>query len=58
MAVARITHRYADGSETELELSTDHDYPDALDDLTTRILAMYASAIPDVADGEAATPDA
>ncbi|MGZ4574773.1 MAG: hypothetical protein ACXVXY_07220 [Mycobacteriaceae bacterium] len=43
---ARITHRWADGSECDFEVQCDGDaYPDALDQVVAEVLRMYATVM-------------
>lgn len=43
---ARITYRWSDGTEVDLEVGCDEAaYPDALDQCVAEVLRMYATAV-------------
>jgi hypothetical protein len=45
-----IVYQYAHGDAIKLSMSADAEHPDALDELTTRVLKLYREAVAETTD--------
>jgi hypothetical protein len=52
VAWARITLKFTDGAQTEIEVGAVGAHPDLLDELVTRCERLYRKACPDEAEAD------